>query len=168
MGRRIVKISKGSSSWAKGLLRWTELLVDLERLCQLAPQQLWLRITSRHDGPDILTIAIPALPGAVESAYIVSSTNDAAIERLGTLNVPFEFWYSGNIGLAECREDEHCEYGRKVPHMPTAAKVVRDGPVERFPIDRNTRVRESLKHIVTPHFVRCRCSILGIASHKAG
>lgn len=30
--------------------------------------------TSRHDGPDIRTMAIPALPSAVDTAYIVSSS----------------------------------------------------------------------------------------------
>lgn len=30
-------------------------------------------LTSTDAGPDILIMAIPALPGAVESAYIVSS-----------------------------------------------------------------------------------------------
>ena len=32
-----------------------------------------LELTWRQDGPEMRTIAIPALPGVVESAYIVSS-----------------------------------------------------------------------------------------------
>lgn len=30
-------------------------------------------LTSRHEGPEIRTMAIPALPGAVDRAYMVSS-----------------------------------------------------------------------------------------------
>ena len=32
-----------------------------------------MKLTLRHEGPEMRTMAIPALPGAVESAYIVSS-----------------------------------------------------------------------------------------------
>lgn len=45
---------------------------------------IWLRfhfqseeVTCRHAGPEILIIAIAALPGAVESAYIVESAPNA-------------------------------------------------------------------------------------------
>ena len=43
---------------------------------------LWGRRTSRHPGPEIRIIAIPALPGAVDTAYMVSSTGGATFEPL--------------------------------------------------------------------------------------
>jgi hypothetical protein len=41
-------------------------------------KMLQLELTRRQDGPEMRTIAIPALPGAVESAYIVSSPRTTA------------------------------------------------------------------------------------------
>lgn len=43
---------------------------------------LWGRRTSRHPGPEIRIIAIPARPGAVDTAYMVSSTGGATFEPL--------------------------------------------------------------------------------------
>lgn len=40
------------------------------------------RHTSRHAGPEMRMIAIPALPGAVDTAYMVSSTGGATFEPL--------------------------------------------------------------------------------------
>lgn len=40
------------------------------------------RRTSRHPGPEIRMIAIPALPGAVDTAYMVSSTGGPTFEPL--------------------------------------------------------------------------------------
>lgn len=38
--------------------------------------------TSRHPGPEMRMIAIPALPGAVDTAYMVSSTGGATFKPL--------------------------------------------------------------------------------------
>ena len=62
----------------------------------------WEKLTSRQDGPEIRIMAIPALPGAVERAYMMSSPRNKLCFELEWRSLCESF--GGSNGRLSCLE----------------------------------------------------------------